>query len=1173
MNKDIFEVLYNKVNSTRTKETANLILNGLLKTLGVFCILVLIAVIIEYFAQGDTKFRTFLDASLLIITFATFILTTGSSILRALKVQKYLPSINDTALRIGNFYPTIKDKLGNALQLSSDTNADAVKGVSQELIQLNIQNVYDETKDKNFEVIINKKRTRIILLFALFAILLSFISINSSNGLNHSFNRLVNYNKSFIPPAPYKLYISGKYNDILRGTNTKIEIHASGEAPEYINLYIKEVEQKNYDEYRLKRSENNVYSYEISSLKQDISFYGAGTWLNTLVLTDTAHINIIDKPLIRSFSGKVQYPNYTGMIPASLDEQTADITALKGSYVSFNIKTNKKLKDAYIIFEKNEQEVNASKIDTIKYPLKINGTDLYGGFRIHENGEYHFLLTDDLGLKNDNPIKYSVIALDDDSPTISLIYPTSDVQVTEQAVLPVKLNISDDYGFSGLNLKYKLLSSKYSDPDKKYRNINIPFTNNKEISTLEISYIWDLNKLDIMPEDIYEFYFEVADNDVVSGPKTAKTQTLHLRLPSLEEVSKEASDNQTKALTNLNQIQKETEQLKRNIENVEKELRKNGDKKEINWQQQKQIENILQKHEQIQKQLSNIAQQLKETSSQLEEHRMISSETLEKYKELQKLMQEVHSPELERLQKMQRDALSKMSSEELRKAFENIKFDEEQFKKNIDRTVEVLKRIQAEQKVDALTKRSEELKRRQDNLNKELESSSMDNKQKLSDLMEQQKRLKEEHQGLSKELDELDKLMQEINKKTLDMPMDALKDARNALDNQNIQNDMQQAADDIQKGDKKQASNSQRKASQKLNNFEKQMQKLKQEMQNKNSKEVVRRLQRAINNMLKISKNQEDVKNKTKQTDYNSTRIPEYSKSQADLFDNLYNVAKDLDELGHRSFVLTPDLFNDLLFALNQMRTTMDMMTERRMTNAVTAQTKAMESINKSLSKLQSALSQMQDQQGNGSCENPGGGNPEGSGGSMGQQMQQMAAEQQALNQKLQEMMGNEQGTNGQNGNMSQEQRSKMQKIAAEQKEIQKSMQQMLQEQAEFGNNNRNQKDGGKLKKEMQNILHDMQEVNKAIESNRINSETLERQERILSRLLDASRSINERDFEEKRESKRGQDIIQNSPSELELHTQEGKAKVLRELMQSFKGSYTKDYENIIRRYLESLTK
>ena len=98
-------------------------------------------------------------------------------------------------------------------------------------------------------------------------------------------------------------------------------------------------------------------------------------------------------------------------------------------------------------------------------------------------------------------------------------------------------------------------------------------------------------------------------------------------------------------------------------------------------------------------------------------------------------------------------------------------------------------------------------------------------------------------------------------------------------------------------------------------------------------------------------------------------------------------------------------------------------------------------------------------------------------------------------------------------------------------------------------------------------------EVNKALDNNRINSETLERQERILSRLLDASRSINERDFEEKRESKRGQDIIQNSPSELELHTQEGKAKVLRELMQSFKGSYTKDYENIIRRYLESLTK
>ncbi len=1171
--KDYFNLLYNKVASTRTRETRNLILNGLFLTLGITSILLLISVLIENIAQGDINFRTFLVILIITLSIISFLFTTFPSILRALNIKK-LPTINEIALKIGEAYPTIKDKLGNALQLASQTTSINNRGISLELINLNIENVYNETIDKNFDIIINKKRTKLFFLFFLFAILINITTILNVDSLYNSFNRIINYNQSFIPPAPFSIKLINKQDTILRGSNVKIIFKAFGEAPDYINLYLKEKTQKIFDELKLKLKDDNTYTYEITSLKNDIYFYGNASWLTTIISTDTCNICITDKPLVRAFTGNIKYPSYTKLGLKSFDEQTADITALNGSTISFNIRTNKILKDAYIIFEKNEQNLiskDSTKIDTIKYPLTINGTKLNGQFRLTQNGYYHFVLIDSLNLTNENPIKYTVISLSDDAPTISMLFPTSNVQLNEDVILPTKLSISDDYGFSKLELKYKLIASKYSSPEKNYSTIKVPIPTTSENNSIEISYIWNLNKLSIMPEDIYEFYFEVSDNDIITGPKTAKTQIIKLRLPSLEEVSKEADEVQEKVITDLDKLTKETEQIRKNIENLEKELRKNIDKKELDWQQKKQIEDIIQKHEQVKEKMSDLAKQINEVSKQLEENRMLSAETMQKYNELQQLMKEVHSPELERLQKMRQDLLNKMSAEDLRKALEKVKFDEEQFKKSIERTMDILKHIQAEQKTDAITKRAEELKKKEDELNNTLNKTNPNDQQKMNELAEQQKNLKEEANSISKDLKELKEIIKDINKDN-NMPMEELQEAQDALDKQGIQDDMQKASDKMRSGEKEKASQSQKSASKKLDNFAKKMQSFKQEMQNKNSKEVIRRLQKAIYNMINISKQQENIKNKTKQTDYNSTRIPEYATQQADLFDKLYNVARDLDELGNKSFAVTYEMFNELLSSLNQMRITMDMMTERRMSNAVRAQTKSMESINKALSQLQNTLSQMQDQQGDGSCQNPGSGNSSGSASGMGQRMQQLAAEQQALNQTMQEMMGNQKTGQDQEGILSQEKRANMKKMAAQQKEMQKSMQQLAQEQKEFGSNNKNDKEANKLARELEKITKEMQEVTKDIQNNSVTKETLERQEKILSKLLDATNSVNERDFEQQRKSKTGKDITNESPKDIELNTQEGKTRVMRELLNSLKQGYTKDYEQIIRRYLKKLT-
>ncbi len=1192
-NRNEFDELINKIRSVRNQETLLLFLNGLMLTFSVAGFTLFMAIIVEYFAQGDTSFRLFLVIAVSIICLLTFGVTSYKNILRILNI-KYLPSLNNIALRIGKIYPDVKDKLGNILQLfaltTNTTNKinisksinnhrhDNSRGISQDLIQAELSNIYSHVSNKDFSAIINKKRSRNIFLLLLVMLFFIIVFISSFSSLGDAFYRLKNFDKSFLPPPPFTIELVTLEKTVLRGSNTIILFKSTGTPPADIILHIKEDKQQKYDEIKIKLDTNNSYRYEIASVKENICFYGEANWLTSSIITKTGSIKVSDRPIVRLLSGSLNYPSYTKLSSRVFDEQSADLTALRGSVANFNITANKNLYSAYIVFEKSEHIISEKdtnslqKVDTNHILLKVIGEKATGNLKITQNGSYYFVLIDSSGLTNISPIKYSIVSLNDGNPTISMLFPTSDVQITEQAILPIKVAITDDYGFSSLKLYYKLAASKYSSPDKNYTSINIPVASPTSDVAVEVPFVWDLNKINIVPEDIYEFYIEVADNDIITGPKTARTQTFMLRLPSLEEVSKEADIAQDKVVEELDKLKKETEQIKKNMDELERDLRKKPNQKELDWKQQKQLQNILKRQEYVKKNMDNLSEQLQEVSQQLQQNKMLSQETMQKYQELQKLMQEVRSPQLERLQKMREEALNQLSPDEIKKAMEEARFDEEQFKKSIERTMNILKRIQAEQKTDALAKRAEELKRKEDGLNKQLNETDANNKTKLDELVKKQEQIKTETQKLSKDLQELSNLMEDIGKE--EMPMEEMRDAQEALDKQNLQNDMQQSIDQMKSGEKKQADKSQKSASKKLDDFSKKMQKLKQEMQNQNSKEVVRKMQKAIDNMLDISERQKQVKNKTQKADYNSTRVPEYAQEQADLFEDLYNVASELNEIGSKSFAVTQEMASEVLRSLSQMRQAMDIMSDRRMTNAANAQLESMQSINNALAQMQSALAQMQ-QQGAGSCSNPGGtGQSAGSGSSgsgMGQRMQQMAAEQQALNQMMQDMMGGK-SSSGQNGSMSQEQRAEMKRIADKQGEMQKSIEQLSKEQQEFGGNNPGDKTGKKISQELNNISKEMQEVTKEIQRGNVTPETIQRQEKILSRLLDATKSVNEKDFEKKRESNRGKDIQRNSPLEIDLNTQEGKSRVIQEFLQSIKRGYTKDYEQVIRKYFEQLT-
>jgi hypothetical protein len=91
--------------------------------------------------------------------------------------------------------------------------------------------------------------------------------------------------------------------------------------------------------------------------------------------------------------------------------------------------------------------------------------------------------------------------------------------------------------------------------------------------------------------------------------------------------------------------------------------------------------------------------------------------------------------------------------------------------------------------------------------------------------------------------------------------------------------------------------------------------------------------------------------------------------------------------------------------------------------------------------------------------------------------------------------------------------------------------------------------------------------------SRQVDQQTIDRQQRILSRLLDAQKSARRRDYSRQRQSRPGQVIVRRSPGELPAEIEDVDEILRRDLLQALSEDYPKAYQELIRAYFEALSR
>ena len=1026
------------------------------------------------------------------------------------------------AKKAGKNFPFIKDELLNAMQLvSSNENKN---NYSPSLINAAFFNVYNKTKSIEFESIVKFQKVKELFKYlagitAVVSVLFIFIPSLRAAG-----SRLTSFNKEFIPPAKFTFEVNPGNATLTKGENVQIKVKVNGDVPKLVQLATKETEQTKFEYQNLKPDSTGLYNYNINSVRSSFKYFVNADGIES----EGFNIEVIDRPVIKTLYLTLTAPRYS-KIPQMQQKDNGSVTGLPGSKVELKISSTKELKKAEIIFA-----------DSSISPLKISGNDAGGNFRIKGDDSYKIMITDKMDNQNLSPITYSIKSLADQFPSIDILKPGENINLPNDNRVEILSKVSDDYGFDKLLLHYRISASKYKNVEPNFRSIELRLDKSK--TEQEINYFWNLTDLQLTENDVITYYLEIFDNDNINGPKSAKSNSFTLRVPTLNELLTETNKTQDKAIDDLKETLEKAEDLKKGIQKITQDLKQ--DKKDITWQEKEKIEKTVEEFKKLQEKSDQIGKKIDELKQNLQQNNMLSPETMEKYSELQKLFDSISSEEMKKMMEQMQNALLNMDRQQVQQSMENMKFDEEQYKASIERTMNLLKRIKIEQKVNELLKRTGELAKKQEDLKNETKNNDLKNQDAKNELSKKQDEISKDLKDTKDQMDELSKDLSEMK----DLPKDELDKINQQMQDQKNQQLSKDAQQQIQQNQKQMAMQNQDQISQNMQKLKDALKQFQQSITQKSQMQVFMDMMRLTDNLISLSKDQEELKKESQNTDPNSSSFDKNAEKQNNIQRALNKILQQMSDLSQKTFAITPEMGKALGDALRAMMRSLSAMQNRNGTIASQNQGEAMKDLNEAASLMKNSMSQMMNgQSGSGMM-------------SMMQQFGQMFKQQMNLNnltKMLQQQMG---------GQMTMEQQTQLQRLAEQQESIKKSLEQL----------NKEAKESGKSKSiaaNLEKMLQDMQEIIKGMQTQKLDDDIVQKQEHILSKMLDAQKSINERDFEKNRESFTGKNIAKDSPAELNLNSQKGKDKIKDELNRAVQEGYTKDYEELIRKYYEALQK
>jgi hypothetical protein len=700
--------------------------------------------------------------------------------------------------------------------------------------------------------------------------------------------------------------------------------------------------------------------------------------------------------------------------------------------------------------------------------LRVISTRFAGSFTPSRSADYRLTLATANGapIAGDS-VRLPIRILVDSAPSVEIPVPGADTLAPLSLKLPLVVDVRDDHGLAAVTLESRRIS-RLGRPDSARKEI-LPLPPERPDRAI-LTYTLDLNRRGLLPGDTVRYFVTATDN----APRghVGRSREFVLRLPTMSDVRAAQRQATAAVVDQLDSITDESRRIERQTDDLARERPRSArggerENESLPFEEAQRAQAVAKSQEELVRRAEELSKSLDALRRSAEAAGVHDSAWQRQLAEIREQLERALSPELrERLAALQ-EALKHLDADQAKDALARLAEAQKQLREALEQSRELFRRAAVEGDLANLAQESRELAREQRKWNDEVTAADS-------------ARSARTEQQLAARTDSLSAALRGL---TQDAGRDGRQPELASASNQaqRAANQMQQGARSAEKGLRAQARRQGEEASRSLEPLGDQLQRRREEMQRQWRQQVVEAMDQALAETSRLAQQQLQV-----EEELSDGRSPTAStrSAQAAIEEGVQKLLEQMKQAGGKNALVSPQISGALGAAQQQMR-----QAREAISSAAPNSREAAEEAGGALDQLNTAAHQLMRARADISGAQSGSGLAEAL-----ERMAQLAQQQGGLGRQgagLLPMAG------------SAAVREQLQRLAARQRSLAQELERLRGQ--------------GDLSGAGQ-MADEARELARRLETGRLDRSVVERQERLFRRMLDAGRTLQGREEDQKKE-------------------------------------------------------
>lgn len=395
-------------------------------------------------------------------------------------------------------------------------------------------------------------------------------------------------------------------------------------------------------------------------------------------------VEVVPAPSFGRLRVAVTPPAYAGLPARALPPGEGDVRALAGSTVRVEVGVE------------GADAVELEAPGGLRAPCEAEGDVFAGEFVVGEAGSYRVKAASRWG-EAFTP-RFAVVLEPDLPPTVAVVEPARDLVVTDTSRSPrLRFACADDFGLGDVSVVY------YNEVTGRSLTGEVGSGGGRRELEGEVDLIPP--GMDLFPGDVVSYYVEAFDNDDVRGPKAGRSATYRFRFPTAAEMFERVSDEMDEGVSDLAGLREQARRLREQLEKAGAQ----GREKALS---RPELRELVAEQERLRRELGEAAEKLDALLERAGDN-VISPELAAKIAEANRLLNEALDEQSKEALRKLSEALREVDPERVRELMAQVKLDQAELERNLERVINILKDAQREELLRNLAACAEELAERQ----------------------------------------------------------------------------------------------------------------------------------------------------------------------------------------------------------------------------------------------------------------------------------------------------------------------------------------------------------------------------------------------------------------------------------------------------------------------------